>query len=70
MYHVTLDFNVFIHATPSLAAAKRIQKRIRRCGFWWKRDQYLLACSYKKFPGAKHFAEFFQEDINITDWRN
>ena len=70
MYTVSLDDNVYLHKTPSLAAARRIQKRIRRCGFWWKPDQGLLACSYKKFPGAKHFAEFFQEDIIITDWGN
>ena len=65
MYIVTLGEHVWIHKTPNLAAAKRIQKRIQRRGFWMKRDQYLLACSYRKFAGASNFAEFFQEDILI-----
>lgn len=67
MYHVTLDRHVYIHVTPSLAAARRIQKRIRKCGFWFKREPGYMFCSYKKFPGAKHFAEFFQEDIIIQN---
>ena len=65
MYVVSLGENVWLHTTPSLAAARRIQKRIRKYGFWMKRDQYLLACSYRKFAGARNFAEFFQEDIII-----
>ena len=65
MYIVTLAEHVWIHTTPNLAAARRIQKRIQRRGFWMKRDLGLLSCSYKKFAGAKHFAEFVQEDILI-----
>ena len=65
MFVVSLDQHVWIHTTPNLAAARRIQKRIQRRGFWIKPDQGLLACSYKKFAGAKHFAEFFPEDIII-----
>lgn len=65
MYVVSLDRNVWIHTTPNLAAARRIQKRIQRCGFWVKRDQGLLTCSYKKFAGAENFAEFFPDDIVI-----
>jgi hypothetical protein len=65
MFVVSLDQHVWIHTTPNLAAARRIQKRIQRRGFWIKRDQSLLTCSYKKFAGAKHFAEFFGEDIII-----
>ena len=65
MYIVTLGEHVWLHTTPNLAAAKRIQKRIQRRGFWMKRDRHLLACSYRKFAGASNFAEFFQEDILI-----
>ena len=65
MFVVSLDQHVWIHTTPNLAAARRIQKRIQRRGFWIKRDQGLLTCSYKKFAGAERFAEFFQDDIII-----
>lgn len=65
MYVVTLGENVWLHITPTLSAAKRVQKRIQRRGFWMKRDQGLLTCSYRKFAGASNFAEFFQEDILI-----
>ena len=65
MFVVSLDMHVWIHTTPNLAAARRIQKRIQRRGFWIKRDQGLLTCSYKKFRGAENFGEFFPEDIII-----
>lgn len=67
MYVVTLGENVWLHITPTLSAAKRVQKRIRKCGFWFQRKDNDLMCSYKKFRGASNFAEFFQEDI-IIQW--
>jgi hypothetical protein len=70
MYHVSLDFHVYLHTTPSLAAARRIQKRIRKCGFWFRKEPGYMFCSYKKFAGAKHFTEFFQEDIIIQNSEN
>ena len=70
MYVVSLGENVWLHTTPSLAAARRIQKRIRKCGFWFKKDGKYVMCSYKKFKGAKQFGEFFQEDIIIQNSEN
>lgn len=67
MYIVSLDLHVWIHKTPNLAAARRVQKRIQRRGFWVKRDEGLLTCSYKKFAGAERFGEFFPEDIIIQE---
>jgi hypothetical protein len=65
MYVVSLDMNVWIHKTPNLAAAKRIQKRIQQRGFWVRKTPGFLECSHRKFRGAKHFAEFFPDDILV-----
>ena len=67
MYVVTLDQNVWIYQTENPDTAVQVQEKIRKSGFWMKKDIGTLLCSDEEFPGAEHFAEFFPEDIVIIE---